>query len=33
MPILYVQGVNVRSRDGFRAIEGYLRRSKEDPAQ
>ncbi len=26
MPILYVHGVNVRSRDGFRAIEGYLRR-------
>ena len=26
MPILYVHGVNVRSRDGFRAIEGYPRR-------
>lgn len=26
MPILYVHGVNVRNRDGFRAINGYLRR-------
>lgn len=26
MPILYVHGVNTRNRDGFLAMEGFLRR-------
>src|SRR6516164_10254868 len=26
MPILYVHGVNTRSREGFLALDGYLRR-------